>query len=104
MNSMTHQNPSMSHLVDVKPKIEPGLNIHQHPLHQMSAMSLGMTSMGLHPSLHHMGVPTSQHLHAAHAAHAHHAQQVQAHVQAQQSAHAQAQAQAQSQSPTSLNI
>lgn len=101
MSSMTHQNPLMSHLVDVKPKIEPGLNMHQHPLHQMSAMSLGMTSMGLHhPSLHHMGVPTSQQLHAHHAAQAQaHAQQVQAHVQAHQ-----AQVQAQAHSPSSLNI
>lgn len=107
MSSMTHQNPSMSHLVDVKPKIEPGLNM--HPLHQMSAMSLGMPPMGLHhPSLHHMGVPTSQQLHAHHAAQAQaqahaqahaHAQHVQAHVQA-----AQAQAQAQAHSPSSLNI
>ncbi|XP_053677493.1 homeotic protein caudal [Anopheles nili] len=53
-------------LVDTKPKLEPSL--HLSHLHQMSAMSMGMGSMGLHhhhghhPALHpHLGVPTSQH-------------------------------------------
>ncbi|XP_035910785.1 homeotic protein caudal isoform X3 [Anopheles stephensi] len=54
-------------LVDTKPKLEPSL--HLSHLHQMSAMSMGMGSMGLHhhhpshhPALHpHLGVSTSQH-------------------------------------------
>ncbi|XP_065092835.1 homeotic protein caudal isoform X2 [Ochlerotatus camptorhynchus] len=51
-------------LVDTKPKLEPSL--HLSHLHQMSAMSMGMSSMGLHHAHHplhpHLGVPTSQHL------------------------------------------
>ncbi|XP_041777118.1 homeotic protein caudal-like isoform X2 [Anopheles merus] len=54
-------------LADTKPKLEPSL--HLSHLHQMSAMSMGMGSMGLHhhhpghhAALHaHLGVPTSQH-------------------------------------------
>ncbi|XP_058061794.1 homeotic protein caudal isoform X2 [Anopheles bellator] len=54
-------------LVDTKPKLEPSL--HLSHLHQMSAMSMSMGSMGLHhpahhPALHtHLGVPGSQHSH-----------------------------------------
>ncbi|XP_062706603.1 homeotic protein caudal isoform X1 [Aedes albopictus] len=51
-------------LVDTKPKLEPSL--HLSHLHQMSAMSMGMSSMGLHHAHHslhpHLGVPSSQHL------------------------------------------
>ncbi|XP_058120651.1 homeotic protein caudal [Anopheles ziemanni] len=62
-----HGAQSMSSLLgDTKPKLEPSL--HLSHLHQMSAMSMGMGSMGLHhhpahhPALHpHLGVPTSQH-------------------------------------------
>lgn len=53
-----------SSLMDIKPKLEPSL--HLSHLHPMSAMSMGMGSMGLHPAHHplhsHLGVPTSQHL------------------------------------------
>lgn len=53
-----------SSLMDIKPKLEPSL--HLSHLHPMSAMSMGMSSMGLHPAHHplhsHLGVPTSQHL------------------------------------------
>uniref|UniRef100_A0A2C9GUI1 Homeobox domain-containing protein n=1 Tax=Anopheles culicifacies TaxID=139723 RepID=A0A2C9GUI1_9DIPT len=63
-----HGSQSVSSLlVDTKPKIEPTLS-HLSHLHQMSAMSMGMGTMGLHhhpghhPALHpHLGVPTSQH-------------------------------------------
>ncbi|XP_049534607.1 homeotic protein caudal [Anopheles darlingi] len=60
------QNHPHSLLVDTKPKLEPSL--HLSHLHQMSAMSMGMGSMGLHHPAHHhlhphLGVPTaSQHL------------------------------------------
>ncbi|XP_062546825.1 homeotic protein caudal [Armigeres subalbatus] len=51
-------------LVDTKPKLEPSL--HLSHLHQMSAMGMGMSSMGLHHAHHplhpHLGVPSSQHL------------------------------------------
>jgi hypothetical protein len=44
---------NLSSLLDVKPKLEHSMHL-QH-LHQMSAMGMGMTQMGLHhshPSLH----------------------------------------------------
>lgn len=55
-----------SSLLDVKPKIEPSFH---HSLQQMTAMGMGMPSMGhIHHSHHgipsHL-VPTSQHLHHA---------------------------------------
>ncbi|XP_053666017.1 homeotic protein caudal [Anopheles marshallii] len=66
-HNVVHGGQSVSSLlVDTKPKLEPSL--HLSHLHQMSAMSMGMGSMGLHhhpghhPALHaHLGVPTSQH-------------------------------------------
>lgn len=60
--TIPQQHPS---LMDVKPKVEPNF----HPaLHQMSAMSMGMSTMGLHhhhPLHSHLSVPTTQHLHQA---------------------------------------
>lgn len=41
-----HQTSTVTNLLDTKPKLEPSLHL-QH-LHQMSAMGMGMTSMGLH--------------------------------------------------------
>ncbi|XP_049278896.1 homeotic protein caudal [Anopheles funestus] len=66
-HNVVHGGQSVSSLLgDTKPKLEPSL--HLSHLHQMSAMSMGMGSMGLHhhpghhPALHpHLGVPTSQH-------------------------------------------
>ncbi|XP_055643122.1 homeotic protein caudal isoform X2 [Toxorhynchites rutilus septentrionalis] len=60
-----HHQGMSSLLVDTKPKLEPSL--HLSHLHQMSAMSMGMGSMGLHPAHHHLhhphlGMPTTQHL------------------------------------------
>ncbi|XP_055548689.1 homeotic protein caudal [Wyeomyia smithii] len=68
-HSQHNGSQSMSSLLmDTKPKLEPGL--HLSHLHQMSAMSMGMGSMGLHPAHHplhpHLGVPTSQHLNQTH--------------------------------------
>lgn len=59
MNSMSMANASnLSSLLDVKPKLEPSFHL-QH-LHQMSAMGMNMTQMGLHghhPALHHSHLP-----------------------------------------------
>lgn len=57
-----HNAVSISTMLDTKPKLEHAMHL-QHPaLHQMSAMSMGMSSMGLHHHHHalhhgHMGVP-----------------------------------------------
>lgn len=60
-----HHQSMSSLLVDTKPKLEPSL--HLSHLHQMSAMSMGMGSMGLHHAHHplhhpHLGMSSSQHL------------------------------------------
>ncbi|KAG5675585.1 hypothetical protein PVAND_005479 [Polypedilum vanderplanki] len=46
INSSSTISSNSHHLLDVKPKLEPSLHL-QH-LHQMSAMGMGMSQMGLH--------------------------------------------------------
>ena len=50
VNSSSNPHSNLSSLLDVKPKLEQSLHL-QH-LHQMSAMGMNMSQMGLHPHLH----------------------------------------------------
>lgn len=64
-----HNSSGIANIIETKPKIEGGLHISPHSLHQMSSMAMGMSHMGLHHLHHgHLGVPPppSQHLHQSH--------------------------------------
>lgn len=67
-----HSSSGIGSIMDSKPKLEPGLHL-PHSLHQMSSMAMGMSHMGLHPSvLHHSHLsvppppPPSHNLHQSH--------------------------------------